>query len=107
MSAKVDILFEPAKLGNLQVPNRIVMAPMTRSFSPGHVPNNDVAGYYRRRAEGGVGLILSEGVSPNAITATGTPNVPNLVSDEAKGWLEACERRSQSCRRHNGPSAMA
>ena len=63
------------------------MAPMTRSFSPGNVPGEDVAAYYRRRAEGGVGLILSEGVSPNTTTATGTPNVPNIVTDAAKrGW---------------------
>ena len=60
------------------------MAPMTRSFSPGHIPGENVAGYYRRRAEGGVGLILSEGVSTNQTTATGTPNVPNIVTDEAK-----------------------
>ena len=86
MSA-VDVLFEPVDLGKLKLPNRIVMAPMTRSFSPGHAPGADVAAYYRRRAEGGVGLILSEGVSPNATTATGTPNVPNIVFDEAKaGW---------------------
>ncbi len=87
MAANIDVLFEPANLGNLQLPNRIVMAPMTRSFSPGNAPGEDVAAYYRRRAEGGVGLILSEGVSPNMITATGTRNVPNIVSDEAKaGW---------------------
>lgn len=87
MSSPVDILFSPIDLGNLSLPNRIVMAPMTRSFSPGHVPNDDVVSYYRRRAEGDVGLILSEGVSTNATTATGTPNVPNIVTDEAKvGW---------------------
>ena len=87
MSAKTDVLFEPANLGNLKLPNRIVMAPMTRSFSPGNVPAENVAAYYRRRAEGGIGLILSEGVSPNTTTATGTPNVPNIVTDEAKaGW---------------------
>lgn len=85
--AGVDVLFEPVNLGKLQVPNRIVMAPMTRSFSPGHAPSSEVAGYYRRRAEGDVGLILTEGVSTNATTATGTPNVPNIVTDEAKaGW---------------------
>ena len=40
------------------------MAPMTRSFSPGGVPGEDVAAYYRRRAEGGVGLIITEGTYP-------------------------------------------
>ncbi|MBI1393293.1 MAG: 12-oxophytodienoate reductase [Alphaproteobacteria bacterium] len=92
MTKPVDILFKPFEHGNIAVPNRIVMAPMTRSFSPGHAPNDDVVAYYRRRAAAGVGLILSEGVSPNATTATGTPNVPNLVFDEAKaGWRKVAD----------------
>ena len=81
------ILFEPAAFDNLSLKNRIVMAPMTRSFSPGNIPGEDVAAYYRRRAEGDVGLILTEGVSTNTTTASGTPDVPNIVTDEAKaGW---------------------
>jgi 2,4-dienoyl-CoA reductase-like NADH-dependent reductase (Old Yellow Enzyme family) len=89
MSGNVDVLFEPFALGALRLANRIVMAPMTRSFSPGNVPGEDVAAYYRRRAEGGVGLILTEGVSTNTTTASGTPNVPNIVTDEAKaGWAK-------------------
>lgn len=92
MSDDVAILFEPIDLGNLSLSNKIVMAPMTRSFSPGHVPSKDVAAYYRRRAEGGVGLILTEGVSTNTTTATGAPNVPNIVSDAAKaGWASVVE----------------
>ena len=47
-------------LNGLEIPNRIVMAPMTRSHSPGGHPTQDVADYYRRRAEGGVGLIITE-----------------------------------------------
>ncbi|MEL7487426.1 MAG: NADH:flavin oxidoreductase [Pseudomonadota bacterium] len=87
MSSPIDVLFKPYDLGPMALPNRIVMAPMTRSFSPGNTPSDDVVDYYRRRAEGDVGLILSEGVSTNAVTATGTPNVPNIVTDDAKaGW---------------------
>ena len=56
-----DVLFRPFKLKGLTLPNRVVMAPMTRSFSPGGIPTGDVAQYYRRRAEGAVGLIISEG----------------------------------------------
>lgn len=92
VTAASDILFTPFVSANLTLANRILMAPMTRSFSPGNIPGPDVAAYYRRRAEGGVGLILSEGVSPNAITATGTPNVPNIVTDEAKaGWKKVID----------------
>ena len=82
-----SVLFDPFSLGTLKVPNRIVMAPMTRSFSPGGVPGDDVAAYYRRRAEDGVGLILTEGVAPNISNASGTPDVPNICTDEARsGW---------------------
>ena len=49
----VDALFRPFEFGGVTLPNRIVMAPMTRSKSPGNVPGEDVAAYYRRRAEGG------------------------------------------------------
>ncbi|MHA7871531.1 MAG: NADH:flavin oxidoreductase [Hyphococcus sp.] len=92
MTADVDVLFRPFESENLTLPNRIVMAPMTRSFSPGHAPGENVADYYRRRAEGGVGLILTEGVSPNTTTATGTPNVPNIVTPEAKaGWKKVVD----------------
>lgn len=92
MPASTDLLFTPFSLGKMRLPNRFVMAPMTRSFSPRNVPGSDVAAYYRRRAEGGVGLILSEGVSTNETTATGTPNVPNIVTEAAKaGWRRVSE----------------
>ena len=50
-------LFQPIKLGPLSLPNRIVMAPMTRTFSPGNKTNDLVEAYYARRAENEVGLI--------------------------------------------------
>src|SRR5207247_10977974 len=56
-----NVLFRPFKLKGLNLPNRVVMAPMTRSFSHGGIPTEDVAQYYRRRAEGAVGLIILEG----------------------------------------------
>ena len=46
-------LFRPFATKSLSLPNRLVMAPMTRSKSPGSIPGTDVAAYYRRRAEGG------------------------------------------------------
>jgi len=70
MSMNSHQLFQPYRLKSLELKNRIVMAPMTRSFSPDGVPTSSVADYYVRRAEGEVGLILSEGavVSRPALT---------------------------------------
>jgi len=82
-----DALFSPYKLKNLSLPNRIAMAPMTRSKSPGQVPGADVAAYYRARAEGGVGLILTEGTSPEHKSASNDANVPAFFGKEAlAGW---------------------
>lgn len=83
----MNALFAPFTLKNLRLPNRIVMAPMTRSFSPGGVPGENVAAYYRRRAEGGVGLIVTEGTYPPEPSAGFDPKVPRLYGDEAlAGW---------------------
>lgn len=86
-SVALDALFEPYEFGNVTLPNRIVMAPMTRSHSPGNFPNDDNVAYYRRRAEGGVGLIITEGTMPDHPSASGYPNVPTLYGDKAMaGW---------------------
>ena len=83
----LDSLFQPFSLKGLTLPNRIVMAPMTRSFSPGGVPGPDVAEYYRRRAVGGVGLILSEGTVIDRPAAKNDPNVPDFHGEAAlAGW---------------------
>jgi 2,4-dienoyl-CoA reductase-like NADH-dependent reductase (Old Yellow Enzyme family) len=81
------LLFKPFRLKGLSLPNRIVMAPMTRSKSPGQIPGADVAAYYRARAEGGVGLILTEGTSPAHNAATGDVNVPAFFGEASlAGW---------------------
>ena len=83
----VDDLFEPLTVRSLTVPNRFAMAPMTRRASPGGIPGADVAEYYRRRAAGGVGLIITEGVRlPDP--AAGHPfTIPTIAGDEAlAGW---------------------
>jgi 2,4-dienoyl-CoA reductase-like NADH-dependent reductase (Old Yellow Enzyme family) len=85
-------LFKPFTLNGVRLANRILMAPMTRNFSPGGVPGADVAAYYRRRAEAGVGLILTEGTAPNHPQAKNMPNVPQMYGDEAlAGWKRVVE----------------
>ena len=92
MTAPVKALFEPFRLGNLELPTRVVMAPMTRSFSPGGVPNSKVIEYYRRRAAAGVGLIITEGTTVNHPAANGYPNVPRFYGEDAlAGWKKVVD----------------
>ncbi|TRX74193.1 NADH:flavin oxidoreductase [Pseudomonas mangiferae] len=87
MSTAVDALFEPFSLGSLTLPSRVVMAPMTRSFSPGGVPGDNVVEYYRRRAAAGVGLIVTEGTTVGHLAANGYPHVPRFHgADALAGW---------------------
>ncbi len=81
-------LFTSFTLGPLTLPTRIVMAPMTRNFSPGGVPGADVAHYYRRRAENAVGLIITEGTVINHPASADSPNVPRFYGDDALGGWE-------------------
>lgn len=79
-------LFEPFSLGSLTLRNRIAMAPMTREMAPGGVPDAETAAYYARRAEGGVGLIVTEGCAPSAVGSFGAA-VPRLYgADALAGW---------------------
>jgi 2,4-dienoyl-CoA reductase-like NADH-dependent reductase (Old Yellow Enzyme family) len=88
----VQALFEPFRLGSLELPNRVVMAPMTRSFSPGGVPNSKVIEYYRRRAAADVGLIITEGTTVGHRAANGYPNVPCFYGAAAlAGWKQVVE----------------
>ncbi len=84
-----DFLFSAGKLGTLTLPNRIVMAPMTRSRATGNVPNDLMARYYADRA--GAGLIVTEGVAPSA-DGLGYPRIPGLFTDEQQaGWKKVTE----------------
>ncbi|MWC27992.1 NADH:flavin oxidoreductase [Paenibacillus sp. MMS18-CY102] len=92
-ATQVAPLFKPFSLGKLELRNRVVMAPMTRSFSPNGVPGSDVAAYYRRRAENGVGLIVTEGTLIGHPAATDDPNVPNFHGEAAlNGWAEVVKQ---------------
>lgn len=80
-------LFRPLTVRSMTIPNRFAMAPMTRQASPGGVPGQDVAEYYARRAAGGVGLIITEGVRLSDPAAGFPEAVPTIVGDEVlAGW---------------------
>lgn len=88
----VSALFEPIDLGPLHLKNRIAMAPMTRTFSPGNVPNDLVTAYYARRAENEVGLIITEGTCINHKASNGYPRVPFIYGEEAlAGWKKVVD----------------
>jgi 2,4-dienoyl-CoA reductase-like NADH-dependent reductase (Old Yellow Enzyme family) len=66
---------------------------MTRAMSPGGVPGENVARYYRRRAAGGVGLIITEGTFFPHPTAGHDENAPRIYGDDAlKGWRRVVEQ---------------
>jgi 2,4-dienoyl-CoA reductase-like NADH-dependent reductase (Old Yellow Enzyme family) len=93
MTRSAKALFTPFSIKGLTLPNRIVMAPMTRSFSPGGIPGEDVAAYYRRRAEGGVGLIVTEGTYPPQPAAGFDPKVPHMYGEAAlNGWRHVVDQ---------------
>ncbi len=79
-------LFTPFSLAGIELANRFVMAPMTREFSPGGVPGEDVAAYYARRAAH-VGLIVTEGTLVDHPSAGSGDRIPHLYGDDAlAGW---------------------
>ena len=91
-TSTTEALFKPFKYKSLELKNRIVMAPMTRQFSPNGVPGKNVAAYYGRRAKNDVGLILSEGTVVDRPTSKNDPNIPNFYGQEAlSGWKSVIE----------------
>jgi len=81
----MSILQQPIRIGAWDLPNRVIMAPLTRCrSSEGRVPNELMADYYVQRAS--AGLILSEAtsVTPQGV---GYPDTPGIWSDEqVAGW---------------------
>ncbi len=82
-----DALFQPFAFKGLTLPNRIVMAPMTRGMSPGGVATPEVAAYYARRAAAEVGLIISEGTGVERAASLNSPNIPRFHGEaELAAW---------------------
>jgi N-ethylmaleimide reductase len=84
--SETDILFTPIRVGELSLPNRIVLAPLTRSRAgqPGDVPTALMAEYYTQRAS--AGLIISEATNISRI-AQGYALTPGIYSEaQVAGW---------------------
>jgi 2,4-dienoyl-CoA reductase-like NADH-dependent reductase (Old Yellow Enzyme family) len=79
-------LFKPFACKSLSLPNRIVMAPMTRAFCANGIPPPASADYYARRAAGGVGLIISEGIGIGRIASRNDDRTPVLDALAAEHW---------------------
>ncbi|KRD17566.1 MULTISPECIES: NADH:flavin oxidoreductase [unclassified Streptomyces] len=91
-SRAAEILSRPVSINGLTVPNRIVMAPMTRMFSPDGVPGEDVVSYYGRRAAAGVGLIVTEGTYVGHDSAGQSDRVPRFHgAEQLEGWAKVAE----------------
>lgn len=91
-SRTAEILSRPVSINGLTVPNRIAMAPMTRMFSPGGIPGENVRSYYARRAAAGVGLIVTEGTYVGHASAGQSDSVPRFHGEEQlAGWAKVAE----------------
>jgi N-ethylmaleimide reductase len=84
-AASVADLFQPVRLGSIDLANRIVMAPMTRSRAgPGDIATPLMADYYAQRAA--AGLIVTEGTQPSA-AGKGYCRTPGIASPaQQEGW---------------------
>ena len=79
-------LFSPLRLGAIEVPNRVFMAPLTRNRAPGAVPTEAMARYYRQRAS--AGLIVTEATAISQ-QGQGYSDVPGLYDDaQIDGWAK-------------------
>ena len=82
--------FDPLTAGRLELRNRIVMAPMTRSRAAGTLPTEETATYYAQRAC--AGLVITEGIQPSPV-GQGNPATPGLHSgDQVDAWRRVTDR---------------
>jgi N-ethylmaleimide reductase len=89
--ARLQPLFTPVQMGTLQLPNRIIMAPLTRmrAADPGHAPTELHVEYYAQRAS--AGLIIGEctEISPDAYGWADTPGL--WSAEQVRGWRAVTE----------------
>lgn len=77
-------LFTPITLGNCQLPNRIVMAPLTRMRAPDNIPTDLMVEYYRQRATAGLIITEATPITPMGIGYPATPGIYN--QQQIDGW---------------------
>lgn len=87
---KEYVLFNPSKVGSVELKNSIVMSPLTRCRAIGNIPNDLIAEYYAQRS--GAGLIVTEGTSPSP-NGLGYARIPGIYSQEqVAGWKKVTSR---------------
>lgn len=84
MNATDNLLFNPVKLGDLDLPNRFVMAPLTRTRAPNHLPNALMAEYYSQRA--GTGLLIAECTMVTENTSAFGDDPGIYSPEQIEGW---------------------
>ncbi len=92
-------LFEPITINRTRIPNRFVMPAMQRGWCVDGVPLPKMAEYYRLRAEGGTGLIISEACAIDHPSATGQNPAAHMFGDALPAW-ESCVREVKDAGGH-------
>ncbi|OPG14566.1 tRNA-dihydrouridine synthase [Microbispora sp. GKU 823] len=84
----------PFRFAGLDLPNRLAVAPMTRvSAAPDGTPTPEMADYYSEFAEGGFGLVITEGTYTDTVYSQGYRNQPGIASDaHVAAWREITRR---------------
>lgn len=87
-----ETLLTPFTCKSLKLANRFVMAPMSRYFAPAGIPGRDIADYYRRRIDGGVAGVITEGVAIDARGAVAADTIPHFYGERAlEGWRQVVD----------------
>ncbi|MBT3605509.1 MAG: 12-oxophytodienoate reductase [Candidatus Latescibacteria bacterium] len=108
----LDPLFSNYTVKSMDLKNRFVMAPMTRFQSPDGIPNEIVGEYYRRRAAGGIGLIITEGTLVDHPLASHQEGIPRIAQDTVDAWRQVLGEINQTHTPtfvqlwHQGPKAQ-
>lgn len=84
MTSTAKNLFSPVKMGDLELPNRFIMAPLTRTRAPGHLPNALMAEYYSQRAS--TGLLITECTMVTEGTSTFGDDPGIYSQEQIEGW---------------------